>query len=146
LKKSTRRKLRKPRESYNEKTKRKKLLSDLVKKIKSQPCKDCGKEYPPYVMDLDHVSGKKIDNVSSMVRRAVPYDVLLNELLKCEVRCANCHRLITHSRRTERFTKKTKTINPKPAPTPETLDKSHPVMYTSPRRRAITPRRSRSDS
>lgn len=93
------------KESLNEKAKRKKLLTDLVKKIKARPCKDCGKEYPFYVMDLDHVSGRKVDNISSMIRNLVPYDILLNELLKCEVRCANCHRSITYNRRLVHFSK-----------------------------------------
>lgn len=31
----------------------------LVHAAKSVPCVDCGKEYPPYVMDFDHVRGNK---------------------------------------------------------------------------------------
>ena len=32
---------------------------DYVDTLKRVPCADCGVEYPPYVMDFDHVRGEK---------------------------------------------------------------------------------------
>jgi len=75
------------------------LLTDEVRKKKANPCEDCGKSYPYYVMDFDHVSGKKLANVSILVRRRVTLSRLLEEIRKCEVVCANCHRERTFQRK-----------------------------------------------
>jgi len=63
---------------------------------KSVPCRDCGKTYPPYVMDFDHVRGEKLVMVSKMMlRNRVMIEA---EIAKCDVVCANCHRERTHKR------------------------------------------------
>lgn len=74
-------------------------LVALANARKSQPCTDCGKSYPPYVMDFDHVSGVKIDNVSMIARRGWSVKRLEDEMAKCEVVCANCHRIRIYLRR-----------------------------------------------
>jgi hypothetical protein len=64
---------------------------------KNQPCADCQKLYPPYVMQFDHVRGRKAFTISSKgmeVSRAR----LLAEIAKCDVVCANCHAERTHRR------------------------------------------------
>lgn len=66
------------------------------------PCTDCGQSFPPYVMHWDHLPGhEKIDEIGSMVgsRRR---DVILAEIGKCELVCANCHvmRTVARARRT----------------------------------------------
>jgi hypothetical protein len=71
--------------------------SEIIKQAKSQPCKDCGLKYPHYVMDFDHVRGKKVENVSHMLGWSM--EDLLKEIEKCEVVCANCHRERTHRRK-----------------------------------------------
>ena len=71
---------------------RKQQLQAKVNIYKALPCKDCRKKYPSYVMDLDHVRGRKVLNVCSMVRRGRPWQAIKNEIQKCEVVCANCHR------------------------------------------------------
>lgn len=58
---------------------------------------DCGRSFPHYVMDLDHVRGVKRCDVANMVQRAVPTAVFLDEIAKCDVVCANCHRIRTHA-------------------------------------------------
>lgn len=65
-------------------------------------CLDCGGSFPPYVMHWDHLPGYlKVSDVSVLVgnRRR---DVVLAELSKCELVCANCHvmRTVTRARRT----------------------------------------------
>jgi hypothetical protein len=62
------------------------------------PCADCGKCFPHYVMDFDHVRGEKIGNVADIINRNCSGGVW-DEIAKCELVCANCHRFRTHARR-----------------------------------------------
>jgi len=70
-------------------------LTDAAKDVS---CVDCGVKYPPYVMDFDHVRGEKIKDVSDMIQKHTPMSELHAEIAKCEVVCANCHRIRTHLR------------------------------------------------
>lgn len=55
------------------------------------PCSDCGQVFPVWVMHWDHLPGfEKLDEVSSMVQSRTR-EVVLEELKKCELVCANCH-------------------------------------------------------
>lgn len=66
----------------------------LMNYLASHPCVDCG-ETEPVVLQFDHRDGTtKVDTVGSMLNRA-SWTTLLNEIAKCDVRCANCHRLRT---------------------------------------------------
>jgi hypothetical protein len=75
----------------------KQRLASLVIEAKSKPCMDCKITYPWYVMDFDHVRGKKLANVSQLIARCSKQK-LLDEIAKCDVVCANCHRERTHRR------------------------------------------------
>lgn len=55
----------------------------------NNPCVDCG-EVDPCVLQFDHVKGRKVGNISDMVKTASIED-LQKEMRKCEIRCANCH-------------------------------------------------------
>lgn len=67
--------------------------------IKDMPCADCGKKYPPCAMDFDHVRGtKKISVSGGYVYVGMP--ALEKELAKCDLVCANCHRIRTWKRAT----------------------------------------------
>lgn len=68
-----------------------------VRRMKEQPCADCGQRFPYFVMDFDHV-GKKTDSVSRLTYQAAIRRVR-HEVKVCEVVCANCHRIRTHQRR-----------------------------------------------
>jgi hypothetical protein len=66
----------------------------LMSHLQSHPCVDCG-ETDPLVLQFDHRDGTmKVDAVGRMVNRA-NWSSLLAEIAKCDVRCANCHRLRT---------------------------------------------------
>lgn len=57
-------------------------------------CVDCGFSGHPAALDFDHVDPKtKSFNIS--VRLMAPMKILVPEALKCEIRCANCHRIKT---------------------------------------------------
>lgn len=64
---------------------------------KNVPCMDCGL-VNPIVMEFDH----RPDEVKSFTIAAnwqFSMDRLLKEIAKCDIVCANCHRLRTHNRR-----------------------------------------------
>lgn len=69
----------------------------IIEEAKDRPCTDCGRRYPTCVMDLDHVHGPKEFKVSEAVQLA--YGLTLQrvraEIAKCDVVCANCHRIRT---------------------------------------------------
>ena len=60
---------------------------------------DCGVKYPPYVMDFDHRPGeKKSYHIGVMVNRRFTKKRIQEEIDKCDVVCANCHRVRTATR------------------------------------------------
>ncbi len=65
--------------------------------LAEHPCVDCG-ENDPIVLDFDHIRDKTAD-VSTLVHNGHPWQRILDEIAKCEVRCANDHRRATHRRR-----------------------------------------------
>jgi len=68
--------------------------------IKNKPCADCGIKYPTVCMDLDHKdpSTKLFVVASSAMRSRAALEA---EAAKCDVVCANCHRLRTTKQRAE---------------------------------------------
>jgi hypothetical protein len=81
---------------HREKTKlRKKEVRHRNREIvweyfKNHPCVDCG-ETDPLVLEFDH-QRDKVDSVSMIAGGGSSTKKLLDEIAKCEVRCANCHR------------------------------------------------------
>jgi len=61
------------------------------------PCVDCGNT-DIRVLEFDHVRGKKSGNISKMLGEGFSWQTIEAEIAKCEVRCANCHRIKTHER------------------------------------------------
>lgn len=71
---------------------RRNAMRQHLEKVKSEtPCEDCEIQYPHYIMDFDHVRGVKKFNVSQL-SKVKSMEALLEEIAKCEVVCANCHR------------------------------------------------------
>lgn len=64
----------------------------------NKPCADCGHTYPPYVLDFDHVRGTKRMDISTMVHKGRSVRMLATEISKCDLVCANCHRIRTFTR------------------------------------------------
>lgn len=70
----------------------------VIRDAKSRPCADCGGTFHFAAMDFDHVLGTaKAFTVSGGHKRGAAS--VLAEIAKCEVVCANCHRLRTFKRR-----------------------------------------------
>lgn len=72
----------------------------LILGFKDKPCMDCGGVFPYYVMDFDHRDKtKKIDNIASMSGRGWTNEKIMKEMAKCDIVCANCHRIRTYGER-----------------------------------------------
>lgn len=66
--------------------------------LKENPCVDCD-ESDPIVLEFDHREGeKKIKDISRMVNQSFSLEKIKEEIKKCDVRCANCHRKKTCQR------------------------------------------------
>lgn len=74
-----------------------KELRQIVLNYLQNGCVDCG-ETNIIVLEFDHVRGQKIKAVTALMRNAVSEKTLISEIEKCEVRCANCHRIKTEER------------------------------------------------
>lgn len=71
---------------------------DLINKIKiDRGCAICGYNDHAAALDFNHTQGDKKFNVSQDPKVALHR--LLEEIDKCEVLCANCHRVHTYENR-----------------------------------------------
>jgi len=76
------------------------------------PCHDCRARFPYYVMDFDHVRGthkrkhRRLKGglaglgIATMAATA-SWKTIRAEVEKCDIVCANCHKIRTHKRRAE---------------------------------------------
>jgi len=70
----------------------------MLSEIRDVPCADCGRRFPPCVMQFDHRDQTtKSYDVTRMLMRGRP--VILAEVAKCDIVCTNCHRVRTYERR-----------------------------------------------
>jgi formate-dependent nitrite reductase cytochrome c552 subunit len=81
---------------------------DLLRQLREQPCADCGGRFAAHVMDFDHLDPHdkafRLTAGGAMLR---PTAVLLAEAAKCEIVCANCHRVRTRRRAAAQRTEST---------------------------------------
>lgn len=90
---------------YKEKAKaRNKIVTAALRKFVDRykllvGCVDCGYKENAVALQLDHVRGEKTMAVSTLVSRGASLSRIKEEMRKCEVRCANCHSIVTHERR-----------------------------------------------
>lgn len=90
------------KEVYIEKSaaRKKRIYLTVIVPAKDKPCADCSGAFPLVCMDFDHVRGEKLFTISSSYVN-VSMAVLLEEIAKCDVVCANCHRIRTSKRVSE---------------------------------------------
>jgi hypothetical protein len=62
--------------------------------LSAHPCIDCGNT-DVRCLEFDHVRGSKEADIGKLLATATPWDVIEAEIVKCEIRCANCHRIKT---------------------------------------------------
>lgn len=78
--------------------KRRTEIRKMVAKIKENSgCVDCKQNFPYFVLDFDHVRGTKVDGIARMIMWNSIEDIHA-EIEKCDIVCANCHRIRTHTR------------------------------------------------
>ena len=89
--------------SYKKKRKeqwklRRRAAIEFVLAVKSKPCADCSRTFHPVAMDFDHVKGRKVSEISTLLRCGHSLERIKKEIAKCEVVCACCHRVRTLNR------------------------------------------------
>jgi uncharacterized protein YktB (UPF0637 family) len=74
-------------------------FKNRLAKIKEKSgCVDCGINNH-IILDFDHLKDKKY-NISRMIHDGFSWAAIKKEIAKCEVVCANCHRIRTYLRLT----------------------------------------------
>lgn len=66
------------------------IRAKLIQYLRAHPCVDCG-ETDIRVLEFDHIRGEKEYGIAGTLRQGYSWDTILQEIAKCEVRCANCH-------------------------------------------------------
>jgi len=71
---------------------------NMVAEIKlASGCMDCGYNTNALALEFDHRPGtKKNATVASLMYRS--WDIILEEINKCDIVCSNCHAIRTFSR------------------------------------------------
>lgn len=73
---------------------------DMIQAIKlERGCKDCGYKAHAEALDFDHTCPQEKKAAVSRIK-TLSLEKLRSEMAKCEVVCANCHRVRTYRRRT----------------------------------------------
>lgn len=63
-----------------------------INNIKNVPCIDCGGIFPPECMDFHHRDPKqKVMSIGQNIKLGLSR--LIAEIEKCDIICANCHRI-----------------------------------------------------
>lgn len=68
----------------------------MVHEAKNVPCYRCKQTFPTCCMDFHHLDPTQKDGMVSKLMKTGTYKSLQEEMDKCVVMCANCHR-IEHS-------------------------------------------------
>lgn len=79
---------------------RRNSTKEWVNELKNQPCVDCQKTFEPFVMDFDHRDpSTKRYVIGFMVSKRMPREAIIEEIAKCDLVCANCHRIRTYRKK-----------------------------------------------
>jgi hypothetical protein len=83
---------------FRNKERKERLLNEntnyLLSYLKEHHCVDCG-ESNPIVLEFDHIKPNEKEFGISKMMRDYTWDQILKEIDKCEVVCANCHKIRT---------------------------------------------------
>jgi hypothetical protein len=63
----------------------------ILEYLETHPCVDCG-QTDPFVLEFDHVRGTKKTTISALLSQCAALKIIIDEIEKCDVRCANCHK------------------------------------------------------
>ena len=69
----------------------------FVRSEREKPCTDCGESFPWYVTEFDHLVGGASETVARLTAIGTMSRVVA-EIAKCDLVCANCHKVRTHRR------------------------------------------------
>ena len=70
----------------------------MIDRIKTERgCSACGYSAHAAALDFNHVRGTKLFNVSQDPKRSL--HSIMQEIEKCDILCANCHRIHTYENR-----------------------------------------------
>lgn len=78
--------------------KRQALVDRMTAFKEATPCVDCAARFPACCMDFDHRGLDKHEEVGRLVARCRPWEVIAAEIDKCDLVCANCHRIRTQNK------------------------------------------------
>lgn len=78
-----------------------KTAKAFIDQLKTEnPCADCEGRFKACQMDFDHTNDKKA-GVARLLSSVASLETIKNEIAKCDLVCANCHRVRTQARRPE---------------------------------------------
>ena len=79
-----------------QKRQRERTRVKLTEYLSNHPCEICGED-DPIVLEFDHIDpSTKHRTVSKMISGHTSWNKILNEIEKCRILCANCHRRHTY--------------------------------------------------
>lgn len=85
--------------AYSKKV-RKQLCAIVEYEKTGKPCMDCKRSFHPCAMDFDHRNPtEKVLSICKLKFQSVSKNTLKAEISKCDLVCANCHRIRTYKRR-----------------------------------------------
>ena len=85
--------------SLNRQQDRRKKVAQFIQehKTKNCICNDCKESYPYWMLEFDHLDNKSFA-VSQWRQHTLDIEKVKEEIEKCEILCANCHRNRTFTR------------------------------------------------
>ncbi len=89
------------KQSYLDRVREVLIIEDNKQKFRAylseHPCVDCG-QTDIRCLEFDHVRGNKTSSIATLLKNAASWSAIEAQIAKCEVRCANCHRIKTLER------------------------------------------------
>lgn len=75
-------------------------IEEYINQRKNKPCEVCLGQFHPWQMDFDHLDRvAKLSTVSELHQKRAAIQRIEEEMAKCRLLCANCHRIETERQR-----------------------------------------------